>query len=133
MSSQYNDQSGSETNASDYSDLEQYYQFRPPIHECEPTVKQTYAERRFFNENRRFNTNIGERPFRNDYDNLSGRVPLRVSNCPGEQMYQIRNERGQSEENLERARMRIENTYPKLRDSQYGSGYFNFASAYGDR
>ena|SRR6185312_8357570 len=133
MSAQYSDVSNSSTDASSYSDLDQFYAFRPPIAACSSSVSRPEGERRFFNEYRKTNMKVNSSPYRSDYDNLSGRVPMKMSNCMGEQMYQIRNAQGQSEAQLEQARMRIANTYPQLNTTGYNSGYFTLNNAYEDR
>lgn len=133
MSAQYSDVSNSSTDASSYSDLDQFYSFRPPVGNCMSTVKIPEREHRYFNEHRKTNMRVNASPYRSDYDNLSGRSPMKLSNCSGEQMYQIRNVHGQSEEQLEHARMRIANTYPHLMTNGYNSGYFTLGSAYEDR
>jgi hypothetical protein len=131
--SQYNDTSNPSTNASDYSDMDQYYAFRPPVAPCQSTVSHSMGEKKYFNENRKTNYKVMSNQYRLDYDGLSGRVPMKLSSCPGEQMYQLKNAQGQSNENLDRARMRISDTYPSSMGSARNSGFFNLQSAYEDR
>jgi len=131
--SQYSDSSSPSTNASDYSDLDQFYAFRPPIAPCENTVRHSAADQKYFNENRKTNYKVMSNQYRLDYDGLSGRVPMKMSSCPGEQMYQMKNAQGQSNADLNQARMRIANTYPSSMGSGQNSGFFTLNSAYEDR
>jgi hypothetical protein len=129
---QYNDSGQGYTNASNYSDLDQFYSFRPPIQQCQSTVRRAECDRKYYNENRRFNANVNSNPYRSDYDNLSGTSNMKVNRCDGEQMYQVRNPL-QYDSEINRARMRISNTYPHSMVSGYNSGYFNLDNAYETR
>ena len=113
--------------------MDQYYAFRPPIQQCQSTVSHPMGEAKYFNENRKTNYKVMSNQYRLDYDGLSGRVPMKMSSCPGEQMYQMKNAQGQSNESLDRARMRISNTYPSSMGSGRNSGFFTLNSAYEDR
>src|SRR5277367_4748315 len=133
MSAQYTDNSNPATNASDYSDLDQFYSFLPPLAACQSTVSYPMGEKKYFNENRKTNYKVKSNQYRLDYDGLSGRVPMKMSSFPGEQLYQMRNSQGQSNAELEQARMRIANTYPSSAGSGHNSGFFNLSNAYEDR